>query len=775
MKKGIYIILCQLCLWVLLSGCQSDKSQERRDTPKTTAAPLEELTLEAQVASHTAIVVSWNALSRGTGYTLSRADNDANSSFEEIAQFKPGDTMEYTDTEISRDNKEGYLYKIAVDCEYSELDYETYDRSMLWKTMEDQTTVYTKIAEMGWLDYTTEIAYCNKVREKNQITPDEIALYLNCYATEETQPSSVEIYRGTNPQKLRMIDDVSFEEGVIQTEDGRTFIYEDQAVQYGKTYYYQVRPYAGKTQKVYAKASTVYRLAAVDAVGDYSAKLLTDKKEFTSFLRVKLSSNSAGNDKLLLHPSNMQHLIDYVYETEEGDFHSMTLQLNRYRMGKGKWKRYQGESLLLTAGKKISLEFVTKDRSDHLVYPSRHFKTAELIFRAKYNYNWQDYTIDLMNNSISGGNDPTVGQAIYDLYPRKPGHKKLTLQANVTEGQVYIGWNAIKGADEYRILRAKEIDNTTYVSYGKKKEIARVSADETTFTDTDLLEKRKGYQYVVQAYRGTGDQQVRLTKDDICIYNGLGTPKVSLYDRSYEGGSGNYIQFPYQISASPAIRPDGIEIYRGRSKDSMVRIASRKVKKSNDYWEYKEIRYTDYDVIPGQTYFYKLRGYQDTSQGRIYSEFSEPWEATAYLGYSERYRMRVLTEEKEAEKVSSFILAIHSISTGNEDISFGFPEIFDYYSSEGKKYGELKIMKYSYDGSHWKKMKSGKKVILSAQQTLYFQLESREEVPNPNRIQEDAKISCAADRQIAGDSLAYIDFLYNCRQQSVRASFSFDG
>lgn len=784
MKRALYVILCQLCLMALLTGCKGEQARTE-NTVEATAAPLEAVVIQSEVTSSTAITLTWKKLIRGTSYTLSKTSREDNSEYKVIATYDmqgedhlgnievSENTMQYLDVDVDlRDGKE-YLYKLEVACQYSELDYATYDSNRLWATKVGGTVVNGKVDSMDWPAYVSEYEYCNQVRQMDQITPNQIALYMVLNKKDGySEPVGLEIYRGTHPDKLKKIDDIPYDKDKIVNQGKNThiFVYEDKTVKTGETYYYQVRTYVGTTgEKVYGKRTSLYRYAAVNRQGDFSVDVLTSPKKFRSSLRIKITSQSSGNDTMTLNASNMMYLIDYVYETKKGDFHSISLQLSRYRENGGRWKDYQENNLMLKPGKKISLELTAKETTDAFVYPSRDFTATELIFCAKYNHQWQDFSLDLQSGTVFGDEDASTGYEIEKEIQKKNSSKQLSIQVNVKPDRVFLKWNSIEHADGYRILRAKQIENEDSSIYGKNQEIAVVSAKETTYTNS--MENGETYQYTVQAFWKNGKKRKVLTEYSTQIYSGLMVPSVPFCRNS--GNDGNFIQIPYVISEYPAVWPDGIEIYRGDSESSMQRIASHSLKKEKNFWKYLDAKYVDYDVVPGKNYYYSIRSYKDTENGREYSVFSEPCEKVSYLWYSKRYRMRILSNKKATEDISSFVVSLHSASSGNEDLCIDFSGQFKYYEF-GSSYGAVEIRKYSYDGIHWKKMKTRTKVILSSHQTVYFQINSKEKLTNPKNKEVGVKIACeGVARRIVGNGYyaEYIDFTYDCQKDSLSIDF----
>lgn len=86
--------------------------------------------------------------------------------------------------------------------------------------------------------------------------------------------------------------------------------------------------------------------------------------------------------------------------------------------------------------------------------------------------------------------------------------QKPILSAALTKNSLKLSWSDVKGADEYKIYRAKKKN-------GKYKKIGTVTAETLTFSDKDFKGARKKYYYKIKAVSGKGKNKRYIYSDAI--------------------------------------------------------------------------------------------------------------------------------------------------------------------------------------------------------------------------------------------------------------------
>ena len=159
-----------------------------------------------ETASSTSVDISWDKVSRATGYQIYRLDPETGS-YTKLATIKNNKTFAYTDTALTSTTE--YTYKVRA--------YLTYDGSNYYGGFGDVTSATTKPAKVKNLKATTKSSSVKLSWNKQS--------------------------RGTGYQVYRLNSKTGKYEKIATIKDPKTVSYTDKAVKKGTTYSYKVRAY----------------------------------------------------------------------------------------------------------------------------------------------------------------------------------------------------------------------------------------------------------------------------------------------------------------------------------------------------------------------------------------------------------------------------------------------------------------------------------------------------------------------------------------------------
>lgn len=159
-----------------------------------------------ETASSTSVDISWDKVSRATGYQIYRLDPETGS-YTKLATIKNNKTFAYTDTALTSTTE--YTYKVRA--------YLTYDGSNYYGGFGDVTSATTKPAKVKNLKATTKSSSVKLSWDKQS--------------------------RGTGYQVYRLNSKTGKYEKIATIKDPKTVSYTDKAVKKGTTYSYKVRAY----------------------------------------------------------------------------------------------------------------------------------------------------------------------------------------------------------------------------------------------------------------------------------------------------------------------------------------------------------------------------------------------------------------------------------------------------------------------------------------------------------------------------------------------------
>lgn len=159
-----------------------------------------------ETASSTSVDISWDKVSRATGYQIYRLDPETGS-YTKLATIKNNKTFAYTDTALTSTTE--YTYKVRA--------YLTYDGSNYYGGFGDVTSATTKPAKVKNLKATTKSSSVKLSWDKQS--------------------------RGTGYQVYRLNSKTGKYEKIATIKNPKTVSYTDKAVKKGTTYSYKVRAY----------------------------------------------------------------------------------------------------------------------------------------------------------------------------------------------------------------------------------------------------------------------------------------------------------------------------------------------------------------------------------------------------------------------------------------------------------------------------------------------------------------------------------------------------
>lgn len=406
-RKKFHMLLVIVCVILAMTGCQKKKQEPiiseddatSLDT-ELTARPLDEFKFRGEIISPTAIKLKWNKIRRGDSYVITRREWTADYSKKVTFQTLPLEETSILDDTL--EEGKNYEYTIKTNCEYDEADIDYYPENKLRKVYKAKLSFYTYAPR---IEYTTLL-------DKKCISPQAITLRyrIHNWKTFYENPdeayyyyktTGIEIFRGKSADSCHKIA----EEMLDQKDSGKdsdteydvSKKYIDRSVETGEVYYYQVRTFAEiQGVRYYGEMTESARLPAVEPRGKYKIKLLTEKGEGASSLRLALMGKR-GNDKLYMDGAALKNLVDYIYRKRDGSYGSMALKLSQYRREGEGWRSYRGEQLSISGKEKIELEFVAGDGVSQIPYPSGFLTEAELLFHINYNENRYNFHMDLMD------------------------------------------------------------------------------------------------------------------------------------------------------------------------------------------------------------------------------------------------------------------------------------------------------------------------------------------------------------------------------------------
>ena len=180
--------------------------------------------------------------------------------------------------------------------------------------------------------------------------------------------------------------------------------------------------------------------------------------------------------------------------------------------------------------------------------------------------------------SISEGNEDLTSAALRCAPASLPA--PTVTGGNDSQGRPTLKWNAVSGAAEYEVYRARS-ENGTYTKYS--------TTTGTSYTNTGYIENGNTYYYKVRALDADGTAGAWSSVVSVTYKQTLSAPAVT---------GGNDAQGRPTLTWKAVTGAAKYEVYRARSKDG-------------DYIKYSTVTGTSYTntsyIENGNTYYYKVR------------------------------------------------------------------------------------------------------------------------------------------------------------------------
>ena len=174
----------------------------------------------------------------------------------------------------------------------------------------------------------------------------------------------------------------------------------------------------------------------------------------------------------------------------------------------------------------------------------------------------------------------------------------VKLEANESN-TIKVNWSKVYGASGYEILKSTSEDN----EYSTIETIN--NGDTLNFEDKNLT-TGKTYSYIVRAYKDINEEKVfGQNSNVVSIMAKLSTTKAIA---TADEGKIN-------IKWEKVNDANGYEVYKSTTKDG-------KYSKVNTITNENILSYTNTNLIPGKTYYYKVRAYKNVDENKIVAKYS---------------------------------------------------------------------------------------------------------------------------------------------------------
>lgn len=361
---------------------------------------------------------------------------------------------------------------------------------------------------------------------------------------------------------------------------------------------------------------------------------------------------------------------------------------------------------------RINIINITKDKNTIICYTnSMYIKHKEV--RAMKQIFRNGLFIMLAAMLLGGLGMHTTGQAAARwkniCEPKVIAKKKVKLNLKKK--------NNISGYTIYR----SELLRREPEKWSAKKKIATLSANKKSFTDKTTY--KKWYKYELVAFKNKGKKKIRKYFDTQYVYMGVGQAQWDEYLSCDGITTPKSIELEYNVDSN-GMMPERYDIYRSKTGKKYKKIAS--VKPPKKHWGAK---YTDKNVVPGESYYYKVRASKVVGKKRIYGKYSSPILRSA-VNSDGKYQAEFLTPE--TEMITSFDMVLTS-DVGNATLYLDSDHLLDTYCQyEGRDNVPLRISHYSYDGKLWHEVTKESIVVKPGEKVyLRFMSEDKKEFLHP--------------------------------------------
>ncbi len=311
-------------------------------------------------------------------------------------------------------------------------------------------------------------------------------------------------------------------------------------------------------------------------------------------------SNSTGSPTKL--KQNTDYKVSYKNNTEIGYAQITVTGIGKYKgtktTGFNICKYDLSKAKISTIPNQEYNGKIIKPKITKIKYGNKTLK-QDVDYRIYYPSYQKATPIGTIYMSIGGIGDFGGNKTVtFDVVPTKVKNVNATMKANGFN----ISWDKVKNCDfdGYTIFRTTS--TTKNLQY---KELANVSTKQTTYLDTTPVTTGKTYYYKVCTYKTINGRKYYSLDSNIVkevFAQGVTFTVKSNNDSAY-------------LKWNKVNGADMYQIFRSTSKNGEYK--KIKSKSSN-----KKCSYTDTNIKPFTTYYYKIRCYAKTSSGKIYSKFT---------------------------------------------------------------------------------------------------------------------------------------------------------
>ena len=225
----------------------------------------------------------------------------------------------------------------------------------------------------------------------------------------------------------------------------------------------------------------------------------------------------------------------------------------------------------------------------------------------------KDYTVKYSNNKSIGtatititgkGNYTGEKKVTFKIYPGKVTGQKVS---SIEKTSLKIKWDKVSGVTGYKIYRSTS-KNGTY------KCVATVSSKNNTYTNTGLITGTT-YYYKIRAYKTVGNENIYGSYSTIFSGKTKGLSQVKNLKQTVAEKTS------VKLSWSKVSDASGYRVYRSTSKDGTYKLVA-------DLSGSSKTSYTNKNLSPGKTYYYKVRAYKKVGSNRDYGSYSSKLKAS---------------------------------------------------------------------------------------------------------------------------------------------------
>ena len=172
---------------------------------------------------------------------------------------------------------------------------------------------------------------------------------------------------------------------------------------------------------------------------------------------------------------------------------------------------------------------------------------------------------------------------------------------------IKIRWDKVDGVTGYKIYRSTSKN-------GAYKCVATVSSKNNSYTNTGLISGTT-YYYKVRAYKTVGNENLYGSYSTIFSGKTKGPSQVKNLKQTVAEKTS------VKLSWSKISNASGYRVYRATSKDGTYKLVAELSGSS-------KTSYTNKNLSPGKTYYYKVRAYRKVGSNKDYGSYSSKLKAS---------------------------------------------------------------------------------------------------------------------------------------------------